>query len=146
MEKLFMYKGMVSTLSFCKNLRGETIVDDITLYDMADDNKAPIRISAGLALGRYLMALHNTDEEERYIDCEYYYDSNLYLRRIVVPASGEEARIPAKVITCEESWSEELAVFGQKEYIATSKPEAMSKEDFEAWREYRSNQNLMEVR
>ncbi|WP_312612114.1 hypothetical protein [Oscillibacter sp.] len=76
-----------------------------------------------------------TDAEERYIQSDWYYDSNLFLDRIEVPSSGH---IPAKVITQAEFLSDDLAIFGPQDYIETGFPEPMNNEQYTAWLRHRA--------
>ena len=132
MSRLFKYRGTVSQFSF--DSKGcETA--DLILGDISDWEKAPVRITAHGALAKYIYEIEMTDAEERYINSDWYYDSNLFLYRIEVPSSHEY--IPAKVITQTDFLSGELAVFGPQEYIETDTPEPMEQEQRIAWSEYR---------
>lgn len=92
MERTFMYHGTVFSFSFTDN--GYKAMADIVLGDISDREKPPVRLTAHGALAGYINDIEMTDAEERYIQSDWYYDSNLFLERIEVPSSG---RIPAKV-------------------------------------------------
>ena len=81
--KLYKYTGTISEVSF----RNRTACD-IKLYDMNDRDKAPTRLEVFGALGKYILDIEGTDAEERYIKSDWYFDSNLYLRRIEVPGEN----------------------------------------------------------
>ncbi len=132
MERLYKYQGSISSLT-CKGSKAT----DIILYDMRDPDKAPTRLEVFGGLAKYIYDIEMTDAEERYIDSDWYYDSNLYLHRIEVPSNNES--IPAKVITQTDFLSEELAIFGPQDYIEIDSPEPMTKEQRAAWYEYRNN-------
>lgn len=121
--KLYKYTGTISEVSF----RNRTACD-IKLYDMNDRDKAPTRLEVFGALGKYILDIESTDAEERYIKSDWYFDSNLYLHRIEIP--GSEVWRPAKIITQSPDNIEQLEIFGQQDYIKTSKPESMSREEF----------------
>lgn len=76
-----------------------------------------------------------TDAEERYIQSDWYYNRNLFLRRIDAPNSGS---IPAKVTTQADFLSDELVLFGPQDYIETDSLEPMNNEQHTAWLRYRS--------
>ena len=134
MEKLYKYRGTISSFSYDSNGCGTA---DIILGDVSDWDKSPIRVTAHGALAKYIYEIEMTDAEERYISSNWYYDSNLFLYRIEVPSSNEY--IPAKVITQADFLSNELAVFGQKSYIETDSPEPMNHIQSAAWYEYKIN-------
>lgn len=125
MKKLYCYEGTVSEMS----REGR----DIKLWDSRDtENKAPVRLEALGGLAKYINDIEWTDAEERYIASKYYYDSNLFLKRIEVPST--DGRIPAKIIAVGDVFaSKEVMIFGPKDYIETDKPEPMSCEEFHAW-------------
>ena len=120
--KLYKYTGTISEVSF----RNRTACD-IKLYDMNDRDKAPTRLEVFGALGKYILDIESTDAEERYIPNDFYFDDNLYLWRIEVPGVGDW---PAKIITQSPDDIDQLEIFGEREYIETSKPESMSREEF----------------
>ena len=120
--KLYKYTGTISEVSF----RNRTACD-IKLYDMNDRDKAPARLEVFGALGKYILDIEGTDAEERYIPNDFYFDDNLYLWRIEVPGGCDW---PAKIITQSPDDIDQLEIFGQQDYIKTSKPESMSREEF----------------
>ena len=81
----------------------------------------------------------HTDAEERYIKSDWYFDSNLYLRRIEIP--GGEVGRPAKIITQSPDNIDQLEIFGQQDYIQTSKPESMSCKEIYRWSDW-ERQNM----
>ena len=90
--KLYKYSGTIEELAV---ERGR--ISYIKLFDVTDFDKAPTRLEVFGALGKYIEAIEGTDAEERYIKSDWYFDSNLYLRRIEIP--GGEVGRPAKIIT-----------------------------------------------
>lgn len=123
--KLYKYTGTISEVSF----RNRTACD-IKLYDMNDRDKAPTRLEVFGALGKYILDIEGTDAEERYIKSDWYFDSSLYLRRIEVPGVGDW---PAKIITQSPDDIDQLEIFGEREYIETSKPKSMPGEEVNRW-------------
>lgn len=117
--KLYKYSGTIEELAV---ERGR--ISYIKLFDVTDFDKAPTRLEVFGALGKYIEAIEGTDAEERYIKSDWYFDSNLYLRRIEIP--GGEVGRPAKIITQSPDNIDQLEIFGQQDYIQTSKPESMS--------------------
>lgn len=124
--KLYKYTGTISEVAF----RNGTACD-IKLYDMNDRDKAPTRLEVFGALGKYIWDIEGTDAEERYIKSDWYFDSNLYLRRIEIP--GGEVGRPAKIITQSPDNIDQLEIFGEREYIETSKPKSMPGEEVNRW-------------
>lgn len=124
--KLYKYTGTISKVSF----RSRTACD-IKLYDMNDRDKAPTRLEVFGALGKYIWDIEGTDAEERYIQNDFYFDDNLYLRRIEIP--GGEVGRPAKIITQSPDNIDQLEIFGQQDYIQTSKPKSMPGEEVNRW-------------
>lgn len=84
MNKLYKYTGSVSSLSYHKITPDSLPWVDLFLYDMNDDDKAPVRIEATGGLADYINAIECTDAEERYLTANWYYDSNLHLFRIEI--------------------------------------------------------------
>jgi len=133
MEKLFVYHGQVASSSS----KGKE-THDIILSDHRDYEKAPTRLEVRGALAWYLYDIHMTDAEERYLFSNFFFDRSLFLRRIEIPSSNE--LIPAKVITNADFLSEELVIFGPKDYIETDEPEPMSDEQQKAWADFRERE------
>lgn len=132
--KLYKYSGTIEELAV---ERGR--ISYIKLFDVTDFDKAPTRLEVFGALGKYIEAIEGTDAEERYIKSDWYFDSNLYLRRIEIP-SGEVGR-PAKIITQSPDNIDQLEIFGQQDYIQTSKPESMSCKEIYRWSDW-ERQNM----
>lgn len=129
--KLYKYSGTIEELAV---ERGR--ISYIKLFDVTDFDKAPTRLEVFGALGKYIEAIEGTDAEERYIKSDWYFDSNLYLRRIEIP--GGEVGRPAKIITQSPDNIDQLEIFGQQDYIQTSKPESMSCKEIYRWSDLRS--------
>ena len=91
------------------------------------------------ALGKYILDIEGTDAEERYIPNVFYFDDNLYLWRIEIP--GGEVGRPAKIITQSPDNIDQLEIFGQQDYIQTSKPESMSCKEIYRWADW-ERQNM----
>lgn len=98
------------------------------------DEKPPVLLRVSKALLKYIKEIGGTDAEERYLLSDYCYGNMLTVTRIEVP--GDKEGIPAKIITCEEIWSEDVVIFGEQEYIETQKPKSMSWEEYDRWREW----------
>lgn len=130
MKKLYSYRGLIS--SFGSNGSNLSIV----LYDIYDNSKAPTRLEVVGGLAKYISEIEGTDAEERYLNADYFYNNCLYLHRIEIPSSNEN--IPAKIITQADLFSDELVIFGPKEYIETRDPQPMSREQACAWFEFRA--------
>jgi hypothetical protein len=135
MKQLYKYRGTVSSIGFDSKGCGTA---DIILGDLSDWDKPPVRVTAHGALAKYVYEIGMTDAEERYISSDWYYDRNLFLHRVEVPSNN--GRAPAKIIMNAKFLSDELAVFGPKEYIETDSPVPMDDEQCSAWYEFRLNQ------
>ena len=85
--KLYKYSGTIEELAV---ERGR--ISYIKLFDVTDFDKAPTRLEVFGALGKYIEAIEGTDAEERYIKSDWYFDSNLYLRRIEISGGRLAAR------------------------------------------------------
>ena len=139
MNKLYKYTGSVSSLSYHKITPDSFPLVDLFLYDMNDDDKAPVRIEAAGGLADYINAIECTDAEERYLTANWYYDSNLHLFRIEIPST--EPGKPAKIIAQHDALGRTASIFGPADYIETSKPEPMTSEQRSAWYEFKANDN-----
>lgn len=133
-RKLYKYTGGISSFSYRRNSPEAVPSVDMILYDINDDDKAPIRISAAGGLADYINAIEWTDVEERYLASDWYFDQLLYLHRIEVPST--EPGKPAKIIAQHEAIDREASIFGPAEYIETSKPEPMDSQQRRAWHDY----------
>lgn len=129
--KLYKYVGRISSLSYRPQAPGAVPSVDMILSDIDDDDKAPIRITAAGGLADYINAIEWTDAEERYLSCDWYFDSLLHLHRIEVPSV--ESGKPAKIIAQHDAIDRAASIFGPSDYIKTSKPEPMSREQQSAW-------------
>lgn len=130
-RKLYKYTGGISSFSYRRSSPEAVPSVDMILYDINDDDKAPIRISAAGGLADYINAIEWTDAEERYLVSNWYFDELLYLHRIEVPST--EPGKPAKIIAQHDILDREASIFGSAEYIETSKPEPMNNEQRNAW-------------
>ena len=131
--KLYKYSGTIEELAV---ERGR--ISYIKLFDVTDFDKAPTRLEVFGALGKYIEAIEATDAEERYIKSDWYFDGNLYLRRIEVPSNpnvphGIWSGYPAKIITQSPDSIDQLEIFGEQEYVSCIEPEAMSGEEMNRW-------------
>lgn len=136
MSKLYKYTGTVSILSYSRPSPDALPFVDLVLADLDDDNKAPVKIEATGGLADYINAIEGTDAEERYITADWYYDRMLYLHRIEIPSM--ELGKPAKIIAQHDPFEPGVSIFGPADYIETSKPEPMNKEQYGAWLSFRS--------
>lgn len=128
MIKLFRYTGLIAVSeSYAKQVKS------IIIADLHDASKAPTRLEVLGDMREYIYELEGTDAEERYINADYCYDSNLFLRRIEIP--GKKTGIPAKVIAINFS-SYTMAIFGQREFLETDEPESMSPEEYQNYLDY----------
>ena len=127
-KTLYRYTGSIAEISFTPGRNGATIAD-LVLDDLYDDNKPPVRLSAYGQIAAYIRELESTDDEERYIKSRYYYDRNLILRRIEIPAHG--SNVPAKIISVRDDLT--FAVFGPAAHITTSTPAPMADDQLRAW-------------
>ena len=82
MSRKWIYEGNIRSYSCKMNYRKEYIIDEIELYDPADNRKAPILLHVSPALFAYIMDLEDNDDEERYMRKEFTYDDILCIRKI----------------------------------------------------------------
>jgi len=97
--KLYKYSGTIEELAV---ERGR--ISYIKLFDVTDFDKAPTRLEVFGALGKYIEAIEGTDAEERYIKSDWYFDSNLYLRRIEIPGGAARRKSSPRARTTSTSW------------------------------------------
>ena len=84
MSRKWTYEGNISSFSCRMNYRKEFIIDEIQLYDINDDSKAPIILHVSPSLFSYIMDIEDHDDEERYMRKEFVYDDTLHIRKIRV--------------------------------------------------------------
>jgi len=127
--RLFKYTGTISAIDGTGR--------DIILGDVSDFDKPPVRLTVPCReMAKYLIDRSWTDDEERYIHADWYYDGNLFLQYIEIP--GDKPNIPAKVIASADGLaSPQMVVFGEQEVIITDEPVSMSMEQYSRWREHR---------
>ena len=105
---------------------------DIILYDPAQEHtKAPVRITAYGGLAEYVKNLISTDDEEKYMNAFWFYDSNLFLHKIVY--YDLTARKILKVVTTDSPFAKECTFFGSKEFLNTKEPEPLDTKTVEAY-------------
>ena len=131
MKKLYAYTGTVSSFSYRRNNPNALPFADLVPCDMADDNKAPVRIEAMGGLADYIREIEGTDAEERYLPAVWFYDSLLCLHRIEIPST--DPTTPAKVIAQHDAISPTCSVFGPAEYIEDPKPQPLAADQNSAW-------------
>ena len=124
MGQIFEYVGTIGVSSDgCR---------DIILDDIRDWNKAPMRLTVtSPAMAKYLEDRSWTDAEERYINAVWYFDRNLFLRRMEIPSTDE--RIPAKAFFIDDM-SGEMLRFGPADLIDDARPGPMDRDE---WLQYR---------
>lgn len=135
----YKYEGGIGSYSITKP--GAVSIADIVLYNARDYTIAPTRVQAYGELADYIHALECTDDEERYLEWHFYYDSNLTLAYIIIPSWDMPLR-PAKVITSSQngvSCKSEFRIFGSPDHITTPHPPAMGLEEYAAWRSYKAD-------
>jgi hypothetical protein len=137
MKQLYKYTGSISGYSYePSKLTGALHHLELTLFDLNDRSKAPIRIDAFGGLADYIYSIEGTDAEERYIPSTWIYDELLRLCRIEIPSTNP--RRPAKIIAQRDPLDCAAAVFGPTDYIQTGRPEPLDADQYSAWIEYRS--------
>lgn len=133
-KKLYRYSGTVSSLSYRRSNPNALPFCDLVLFDINDDDKAPVKIEAMGGLADYINAIEGTDAEERYITADWYYDSLLCLLRIEIPST--EPGKPAKIIAQCDPIEPSATIFGPADYIETSRPGPMDDDQRRAWCEF----------
>jgi len=131
MRNLYKYTGTISSFTFRRTIPNQYLNVDMILSGLLHDEKAPVRLEAHGGLAEYINNIEHTDAEERYITCDWYYDSLLWLYRIEVPSSNPN--IPAKIITQFFPLDLETVIFGPTDYIKTTEPAPMENEQFSSW-------------
>lgn len=133
----YKYNGLISSYSIKKPL--DVSIADIMLYNPSDYTIPPTRLQAYGELADYIHELECTDDEERYIEWEFYYDTILTLAYIVIPSHDVPSR-PAKVLTgsCTgDNCKSTFRIFGNPDHINTPKPKAMTCEEYSKWLDYK---------
>ncbi len=135
-HRLYSYVGTISMLPY----QNEPYAD-LILHCSCQEEIAPVKLTITGPLYEYVRERDLTDNEERYINATWYYDSNLYIRRIEIPSCDD--RRPAKVIAMDEPWpTEKLVVFGPQEFISTSMPEPLNDDAYWRYRQWLTNWKL----
>ena len=128
----YKYTGNIGSYSIRKPK--DVSIADIVLYNCSDQSIAPTRLEAYGGLAEYINRLGGTDDEERYLTKDFYYDANLTLAYIVIPSFGDSP-VPAKVIAGQ--LHDAFCIFGSSEHINTSQPEPMRNNEYGAWLNYK---------
>jgi len=90
----WVYTGNISSISCERNLRGETIISEIELYDINDYYKAPVLLHISASLMGYVMDIEDHDDEEKYMRKEFVYDDILCIRKIrILNQDGKVCKI-----------------------------------------------------
>lgn len=90
----WVYTGNISSISCERNLRGETIISEIELYDINDYYKAPVLLHISASLMGYVMDIEDHDDEEKYMRKEFEYDDILCIRKIrILNQDGKVCKI-----------------------------------------------------
>lgn len=135
-HRLYSYVGTISMLPY----QNESYAD-LVLYHSHQEEMAPVKLTITGPLYAYVRERDLTDDDERYINATWYYDSDLYIRRIEIP-SCDDLR-PAKVIAMDEPWStKKLVVFGPQEFINTSTPEPLDDDEYLRYQQWLTDWNL----
>ncbi len=132
MNRLYVYHGTVASISYRPAGCGSA---ELVLWNSGNLDIAPTQIIATGGVAKYLSELSGTDAAERYLDVDWFYDSNLFLDHIEVPCYNSPAL--AKVICNAKRLSPDVKVFGPREYIETDRPEPMSVKQLNAWAIFR---------
>ena len=146
MEKLFKYTGNLSGYSTEKLRTGITHMDMI-VNDLYDDDKAPARLQVYCELADYLDALSCTDDEEKYLKKDFWFDNLLDLRYIVIPAAKRTysgyINVPAKILASTPGiHTTKIVTFGPTKHIMVSEPEQMSQDEFTRYLDWRRDNEL----
>lgn len=106
-----------------------------TLYNYEDRGIPPVKVQVNDGMFDYIRDLSDHDDEEKYLEKEIYYDSNLNLLAIVIPSRG---RWPAKVIISGQAdyeneliESEAVEIYGPSSRLEERRPKSMSEVEYE---------------
>lgn len=126
MKRTWMYEGNISSYSCKLNYRKEFIIDEIQLYDIDDDSKAPILLHVSPALFSYILDIEDHDDEERYMRKEFIYDDTLHIRKIrILNKDGQICKIIREY--SEADWVAEIT--GPKERINNRRQRALDRDE-----------------
>lgn len=121
-ERIWTYEGNISSVSYRKNYREETIIDLIGLWDLDDYKKAPILLHCSACLFNYIDDIEGHDDEERYMRKRFTYDNIMYLRKIeILNADGQVCKIIEE--ENESGWV--ARIYGPKDRINNRKQPAL---------------------
>ncbi len=152
MERLYTYTGNISSFSVTKTPSGISDMDMI-VDDLWDRDKAPTRLQAWGEMAEYLADLSDTDDEEKYLQKEIFYDELLTVKYIVIHADESKSDTfrprPAKIIAMlpdDPAFSTKIIVFGPAEHINTGKPVEMSKEEWGRFLDWKRDNELYRLK
>ena len=136
--KYYIYTGTLSQIGGPDN--------HIILHDIQDDNKPPVMLSCyNKALHKYLGDRSWTDDEEKYINQSWIFNSCLDLVAISIPSANKDRPGPAKIVAVADPdrvWIDELLIIGPEELINTASPDTLPWEDIRRWNEYRAQHRI----
>lgn len=129
MRYLYEYSG---TLAEYNSADTEIIIDSIYDYTLP-----PVKILACPEMHKYLCRQSDSDSEEKYITAKFVYDTCLFLQYIEIPST--RPGWPAKVIAMRDpSFSCDIVIFGNPDFIETDKPEPMNRDTYYEWLDFKS--------
>ena len=126
MNRKWIYTGNISSFTSEKNRSGKRIITEIELYDIRDQNKAPIMLHVGCGLFGYINDIEWNDDEEKYMRKEFVYDRTLFLRKINVLNS--EGKI-CKIIEDMEDVNWTARITGPRERINNQNQKALDRDE-----------------
>lgn len=128
--KIYRYTGSIGELGWTNGARRNML--DIKLYDPNNDDVPPTRLTALGEIAEYIDSLEGTDDDERYLRTHYYYDDNLTLVGVEIPAV-DKGPIPAKMIVCGLLTAADhgMRVYGPRDYITSDAPDPMSDSEYD---------------
>lgn len=128
--KTYKYVGSISSYQLC-----DCIDYNIELYNYENPTIPPVRVTADGDMFKYIDDLESTDDEEKYLEKEFYYDSAFHLLAVVVPGSDLH---PAKVVLADRvDDRHRLIPFNKVKFYGTNKqiderdPKSMSADEYD---------------
>lgn len=135
----YKYVGTIGSSQYSGNPSGTYKCGEIRVYNFENSSIPPVKLKVSGQMWDYIDSIVWSDDEERYLEKEFYYDELFNLLAIVIPGAD---RYPAKVIISDGAdeyqrmfKEDEARIYGPAGLMDDRYPESMSKDEYRRLRD-----------